>query len=266
MNTFFNLKIEKLFKKLKDDVMDRFTNMLNVLQDYRQIGRIKIQVLEQAHQLNFILSDPEGKLSKQIVELENKLRAIVRQHFDYAFEAPEIYKNGIKGVEVINECVWNFEKEFKMDEVQLKIKQLVAEGKSELNAVHLDDAKDADLLSHISIFTKELSLESWLNTERYIKIFLQTKGKAPQGTFIQLFELCKDLKERDIGIGIAIPSISTNFSLMVKIAGLPETYCGEDITFVLKVFGAAIGKGFPIQSRVYAISASLFSIDFPFSS
>jgi hypothetical protein len=99
------LKIEKLFKKLKDDVMDRFTNMLNVLQDYRQIGRIKIQVLEQAHQLNFILSDPEGKLSKQIVELENKLRAIVRQHFDYAFEAPEIYKNGIKGVEVINECV-----------------------------------------------------------------------------------------------------------------------------------------------------------------
>jgi hypothetical protein len=47
-----------------------------------------------------------------------------------------------------------------MDEVQLKIKQLVAEGKSELNAVHLDDAKDADLLSHISIFTKELSLES----------------------------------------------------------------------------------------------------------
>jgi hypothetical protein len=94
---------------------------------------------------------------------------------------------------------------------------------------------------------------------------LQTKGKAPQGTFIQLFELCKDLKERDIGIGIAIPSISTNFSLMVKIAGLPETYCGEDITFVLKVFGAAIGKGFPIQSRFYAISASLFSIDFPFS-
>jgi hypothetical protein len=154
------LEIEKLFKKLKDDVMDRFTNMLNVLQDYRQIGRIKIQVLEQAHQLNFILSDPEGKLSKQIVELENKLRAIVRQRFDYAFEALKIYKNGIKGVEVINECVTNFEKEFKMDEVQLKIKQLVAEGKSELNAVHLDDAKDADLLSHISIFTKELSLES----------------------------------------------------------------------------------------------------------
>ena len=117
--------------------------------------------------------------------------------------------------------VRDFETEFDVSSVISQIKEYVNKGQKELIAIHEIDSNPVK--QNIIFFTNRYALDMWFNTERSVKILLSTAGSSPEGTFLKLFDLSRPLKALGIEVGIALPSISTTFSLSIKIRQISKT-------------------------------------------
>jgi hypothetical protein len=132
-------------------------------------------------------------------------------------------------------------------------------------AIHESDATEFE--DFIIFFTNHISLEKWFNSETNIKILLSTKGDEPKGEsiFKRLFNISKSLNKLNIEIGIALPSISDDFSLKVKVNENIKHYECNDISYVISLLGVTLGIGNETEVLFHKLNASLYEISLPLS-
>ncbi len=142
-----------------------------------------------------------------------------------------------------------------------KINEYLSECQQELIGIHETDS--SPVKEYITFFTNHNSLDSWYNTERKIKILLSTAGSSPEGAFMRLFNLSPALSKLGIEVAIAYMSISTNFSLAIKVKENSRNYLPEDINRVLSILSVLIGFGSQMETLFYSLNASLFEHKLP---
>jgi hypothetical protein len=132
-------------------------------------------------------------------------------------------------------------------------------------AIHESDATEFE--DYITFFTNRISLEKWFNSEKNIKILLSTLGDEPKGEsiFKRLFNISKSLNRLKIEIGIALPSISDDFSLKVKVNENIKHYVCNDISYVISLLGVTLGIGNETEVLFHKLNASLYEISLPLS-
>ncbi|CAG8750478.1 14574_t:CDS:1, partial [Ambispora leptoticha] len=107
------------------------------------------------------------------------------------------------------------------------------------------------------------ALNRWMDPESNSKILLYTKGSSPTGAFRRLFNISEALQKLKIEVGIALPSISENFSLVIKIHEKVEVYSSDEIPQILGIISAAIEMNGSIESQFYALKALHSKIQLP---
>ncbi|CAG8583093.1 17266_t:CDS:2, partial [Cetraspora pellucida] len=224
ISQFLDIKVEKLYKQLKDSILENFRTMLIALKDYQSHEYIKRCVLRTEYRLQRILYDSQSKLSKDITEYQNDLKKTTSHYFEQTYEALKKYKVGNCSYEDLFQIMRDYdESDFCIVKVYAKIEKFVSDGRNELNVVH---EKDAALMNN-------------------------------------LFKIVNALQKRKIEVGIALPSISNEFSLEIKDHNLSKIYSMTKIPQVLRILSAAVGMGNPIESRFYMLNASHLKIKLP---
>ncbi|RUP48911.1 hypothetical protein BC936DRAFT_143662 [Jimgerdemannia flammicorona] len=259
---FLDLKLEKLYLQLHDDILERFRVILLALQDFRISGYVWNSVLEIEPRLHVILSDPKSPLSEQITIYEKELREAADIYFGRAYKALEAYKIArSKDVDLVKIVREYSACEFSVMNVYAKIEEFVLSGKGELRGVHEGGAKLMKV--DITLFSNPHELDDWINTETNIKILLRTGGQSSDGAFRHLFALRKLLQQNGVDVGIALPCISDEFSLTIKVYDKAAIHHAVNIPHVLSILSVAVGMGEPIETRFHEINASQFGKHLP---
>ncbi|CAG8691360.1 12008_t:CDS:1, partial [Ambispora leptoticha] len=89
---FLDIKVEKLYKQLDNNILNNFCTMLVTLKDFQSPEYVKSCVLENENRLQTILSDPQSELSKKIAEYEKELKIEASKYFQQAYEELKNYK------------------------------------------------------------------------------------------------------------------------------------------------------------------------------
>ncbi|CAN0125911.1 unnamed protein product [Lampetra fluviatilis] len=259
---FLDVAVEKLYLQISETLLCDFRAMLISLQDSRQPDCIKRRVLEKEHRLQHILSDSSSPLSQDISQYEKILNKNVESFFMYACKALIDYKQAVITSSELHKIIEEYEmSQFSAVDISAKVDEFVMDGKHELDGIHEKDATQME--AKICTFTNRALLNEWMNTESNIKILLQTKGDPSSGVFHRLFKISHALKEHNIDVGIALPSISNNVSLTIKAREHQKCYQAADIAPILGIVSAAVNMGSSAENQLYTIMASRFNITLP---
>jgi hypothetical protein len=175
--------IEKLYIKLKEQTIDKFSKILNHIRDFNIQNCIRNRVFDTYSDSGTIIFNIKSKLCEEIRVYENTLIEITNK---YLYEAGELLKNYKKGVvkeDKISEFVLKFENEFKITMVDLKIQEFAEKCRKELNGIKFKDSiinnkdDESKIKDEYQLFTDEDACKEWLNTDRINKILLKTDGK-----------------------------------------------------------------------------------------
>nr|XP_032834703.1 uncharacterized protein LOC116956925 [Petromyzon marinus] len=259
---YLDIDVEKLYLQISETLLCDFRAMLISLQDSRQPECIKRRVLEKEHRLQRVLSDSSSPLSRDISQYEKILNKNVESLFICACKALRNYKQAVITSSELHTITEEYEmSHFSAVDISAKVDKFVMDGKHELDAIHEKDATQME--AEICIFTNRALLNEWMNTEANIKILLQTKGDPSSGVFHRLFKISHALKEQNIDVGIALPSISDNFSLTIKAREHQKCYQAADIPLILRIISAAVNTDSSAENQFYTIMASHFNITLP---
>ncbi|XP_075910970.1 uncharacterized protein LOC116956927 [Petromyzon marinus] len=259
---YLDIDVEKLYLQISETLLCDFRAMLISLQDSRQPECIKRRVLEKEHRLQRVLSDSSSPLSRDISQYEKILNKNVESLFICACKALRNYKQAVITSSELHTITEEYEmSHFSAVDISAKVDKFVMDGKHELDAIHEKDATQME--AEICIFTNRALLNEWMNTEANIKILLQTKGDPSSGVFHRLFKISHALKEQNIDVGIALPSISDNFSLTIKAREHQKCYQAADIPLILRIISAAVNTDSSVENQFYTIMASHFNITLP---
>ncbi|CAN0210923.1 unnamed protein product [Lampetra planeri] len=259
---FLDVDVEKLYVQINDTLLCDFRAMLISLQDSRHPDCIKRRVLEKEHRLQRILSDSSSPLSQDISQYEKELNKNVESFFICACNALKDYKQAVITCTELHKIIEEYEmSHFSAVDIYTKVDKFVMNGKHELDGIHEKDATQME--AEICIFTNRELLNEWMNTESNIKLLLQTKGGPASGVFHRLFKISHALKEHNIDVGIALPSISDNFSLTIKAREHQQIYQVADIPLILGIVSATISTDWSVENQFYTIVASRLKIRLP---
>ncbi|CAG8542766.1 38785_t:CDS:2 [Gigaspora margarita] len=237
ISQFLDIKIEKLYKQLKE------------------------------HCLQKILSDSKSKLSKDIKGYQKDLEKATSNYFEKACEALKKYKVKECNPEELFQIMRDYdESNFCIVRVCANIEKFVSHRRNELNIINEKDATLMDI--NIIYFTNFDELNGWLNSGINIKVLLWTstnsfKGNFPNRVFQNLFKIVNELQKQIVEVGIALPSISNNFSLEIKDHQISKIYSIAEIPQILRILSVAIGMENPIESHFYMLSALHKKIKLP---
>jgi hypothetical protein len=92
INQFLEVKIEKIYLQLKDEVMEKFQSMLINIRNFQAIDCVKSRLINDDYRLKVILFDEMSPLTQQIAEYEKNLQKISSKFFTKAMEALKAYK------------------------------------------------------------------------------------------------------------------------------------------------------------------------------
>ncbi|CAG8539918.1 14623_t:CDS:2 [Racocetra fulgida] len=255
---FLKFEGEKFYKQLQDNALENF---LIKLKKYQSSEYIKNHVLKKEPRLQFILSDNQSKLSKDILEFQKELRKKTEEDFKSVCDALRKYKIAQCTYKELFQKKQDYDKsDFSTEKVRDKIKSFVSYGRQELSIVC---EKDATI--NIKYFTNLDKLEEWFNSRLSVKVLLRTSlSDSSNSTIHHLIEIADALQKQNIEVGIAFPSVLNDFSLEIKDYDDSKIYRGtKEILQVLEILNAAIGVGNPIKSRFYMLYALCFKIQFP---
>ncbi|XP_061434127.1 uncharacterized protein LOC133359660 [Lethenteron reissneri] len=259
---FLDIDVEKLYMQISETLLCDFRAMLISLQDSRQPECIKRRVLEKEHRLQCVLSDSSSPLSQDISQYEKILNKNVESFFICACKALRDYKQAVITSIELHKIIEEYEmSQFSAVDIYTKVDKFVMDGKHELDGIHEKDATQME--AEICTFTNRALLNEWMNTESNIKILLQTKDGPSSGVFHRLFKISYALKEHNIDVGIALPSISDNFSLTIKAREHQKCYHAADIPLILGIVSAAMSTDSSVENQFYTIMASRFNITLP---
>ena len=172
-------------------------------------------------------------------DLDRKLRSSEPR----AIEALTRYKKGIANGTSIMEIVFEFEKVFKIFDVERYIDMFVEMCKQELNAVHFNDVKQ--VVGSFQLFTDLNSEQTWFRQHRSPKVLLKTDGlsQVNGNLFLSFYDLCAGLKQLGFEIGVSLPSVAnSSLSLSIKINADSQVYTNESISFALKILHVIVDK------------------------
>ncbi len=91
---FLDIKIEKLYQRLKDDVIDDYQSILIDIMNYRTPNWLKNQILQNDSRLIRILSDERSPLTAEITKFESSLKKKAEKQSGITKTALQQYKNG----------------------------------------------------------------------------------------------------------------------------------------------------------------------------
>ncbi|KAF0554715.1 Interferon-induced very large GTPase 1 [Gigaspora margarita] len=269
ISQFLEVEVESLYKQLHDSIFENFRTMLIALKDYQSPEYVKNHVIRTEYRLQMILSDSQSQLSKDIIEYQEKLKMITNDYFERACEALKKYKVAKCNSDELLQIMHDYDKcDFSIVKVCAKIESFVLYGKHELNSIYERDATRMNV--NIIYFTNSKELNEWLYSGISVKILLRTgidssKTNSTNGAFQTLFKIVNALRERNIEVGIALPSVSNDFSLEIKDHRRSKTYSIAEIPQVLKILSASVGMGNSIESRFYMLNALHSDIQLPFT-
>nr|XP_032834298.1 uncharacterized protein LOC116956641 isoform X1 [Petromyzon marinus]XP_032834300.1 uncharacterized protein LOC116956641 isoform X1 [Petromyzon marinus] len=262
---FLDVKVERLYMQIDETLREDFRTMLISLQDSRGPGCIKRRVLEKDNRLSLILSDPNSELSQNISKYENMLNKKMELIFVRACNVLKEYKRAIATSSDLRAILQEYgTSDFSVVDLYAKVEEFVVDGKRELGGIHAED--ETRMGADICLLTNRESLREWISTESNIKILLYTKGDSTSGAFNRLFNLSQTLKELNIEVGVALPSISDSFCLSIKVKEKLTNHESADIAWILGILSAAVKRDSSMESRFYTIMASLFEIELPLQS
>ncbi|CAG8479801.1 12163_t:CDS:2 [Cetraspora pellucida] len=267
VSQFLEIEVEKLYKQLNDSIFENFRTTLIALKDYQSSEYVKNCVIRTEYRLQKILSDSQSQLSKDIIEYQKNLKKVTNNYFERACETLKKYKIAECDSDKLLQIIHDYDKsDFSIVNVCAKLESFVSYGKYELNGVYERDAALMNL--KIIYFTNSNELNEWLYSGINVKLLLWTgidssKVNSTNGAFQSLFKIVNALQERNIEVGIALPSISNDFSLVIKDNIRSETYSIVEIPQILKILSAAVGMGNPIESRFYMLNALHSNIQLP---
>ncbi|CAG8746196.1 564_t:CDS:2, partial [Gigaspora margarita] len=242
ISQFLEVEVERLYKQLHDSIFENFRTMLIALKDYQSPEYVKSHVIRTEYRLQMILSDSQSQLSKDIIEYQEKLKKITNDYFERACEALKKYKVAKCNSDELLQIMHDYDKcDFSIVKVCAKIESFVLYGKHELNSIYERDATRMNV--NIIYFTNSNELNEWLYSGISVKILLRTgidssKTNSTNGAFQTLFKIVNALRERNIEVGIALPSVSTDFSLEIKDHRRSKTYSIAEIPQVLKILNS----------------------------
>nr|XP_032834726.1 interferon-induced very large GTPase 1-like [Petromyzon marinus]XP_032834728.1 interferon-induced very large GTPase 1-like [Petromyzon marinus] len=259
---YLDIDVEKLYLQISETLLCDFRAMLISLQDSRQPDCIKRRVLEKEHRLQCVLSDSSSPLSRDISQYEKILNKNVESFFICACKALRDYKQAAITSRELHKLIEEYEmSNFSAIDIYTKVDKFVMDGKHELDGIHEKDVTQME--AKICTFTNRELLNEWMNTESNIKILLQTKGGRSSGVFHRLFKISHALKEQNIDVGIALPSISDDFSLTIKAREHQKCNQVADIPLILGIVGAIVTTDSSVENQFYTIMASRFNITLP---
>jgi len=266
INFYLNIKIEKLYAKLQENILQRFIAMLGYIKDFtQQKDSIKQRVLNKDPQTQMFLFNENAKVTKEIRQYEADLDRSLRIFEPRAIEALTRYKKGIADGTSLMKIVLEFEEVFKITDVERNIDKFVEICRQELNAVHFNDGKE--VIGSFQLFTDQRSQETWFRQNRAPKVLLKTDGlsQVSGNLFLSFYDLCAGLKQLGFEIGVSVPSAAYSpLSLSIKINANSQVYTNESISFVLKILHVIVDKpseeNYNIK-RFYAIFAQLRNFD-----
>ncbi len=94
IDQFLDIKIEKLYKRLQDEVIDDYQSILIDIMNYRTPNWLKNQILQNDSKLIRILSDERSPLTAKITAEESRLKKKAEKFSGITKTALQKYKNG----------------------------------------------------------------------------------------------------------------------------------------------------------------------------
>ncbi len=186
-----NFKIQKLYIKLEDTVIQKYNNehvflyylnfypnsfidMLVNIHDYNYINCVRNRIIDENPDNGKIIFNQKSQISINIRNYEKSLIQITKKYFELFVKSYKLYKNGKKTNGDLLEIYDNFEKEFKITEIKNKIREFSNYCAYQLKAIQflvLDK-----YINNYKLFTDELSLNEWYVSHDKPKILLKTAG------------------------------------------------------------------------------------------
>jgi hypothetical protein len=268
---YLNVKIEKLFLVLKDEVLNKFENMLTLIRDYNHINclRNKIIELEKSekmrvkYQLGKILFDENSAIFKKIDVEEKKLIEINAKYLKLSMETFRDYKVHEKTEKDIVSLVENYEREFNQTENSEKITNFYSQAKQDMIEAKYSDAPEC-----VRFFTNSLFLNEWYRSGNGNKVLLRTNKRAlvdpnqADNFFYSFYNMSVELNKRGFEIAVAFPSVDESFSLSIKLNDKEETYEPDDIVFAIEMVNTLLGVASPHRQLFYKIYFDLENMPF----
>ena len=182
ISNYLDLQIEKLYLKLEEETLEKFSSMLSHIHNFSRIHCISRRVFDQYNLANKFIFNKKSEITVDIYKYEKEIIDITKIFFPKAVNTLKDYKihkcDELQLLSLISE----FEEKFNIVSIENKIDFFIETCEKELTGIRYDDGKDNE--SDYDIFVEKFSLDRWLSSEKDPIILLKTNGKPPKGTFI----------------------------------------------------------------------------------
>ena len=164
--------IEKLYLKLKDETIVKFTVMLQEIQDFNFKNCVRNRVLDIHKENGNIIFNKKSEISMSIRNYEDSLMKITKEYFPKAVNILKEYKIGNKKEKDLLELFNDFEKMFTIKVVMDEIDSYVNQCQKELEGIQFAASKNN--INDYVLFSDVTTLDTWFLDYWKPKVLLKT--------------------------------------------------------------------------------------------
>ena len=148
--------------------------MLKNIHDYNYNDCVRNRIFDENPDFGKIIFNEKSQILINIRNYEKSLIQITKKYFELFVENYKLYKYGTKKKATLLEIYDNFEKEFKIKEIENKIKEFSKVFNDQLNLIHFKSYNKC--MKNYKLFTDESSLNEWYASHDKPKILFKTAG------------------------------------------------------------------------------------------
>ncbi len=185
---FLNIEIEKLYIKLKESTVDKFTVMLQEIQDFSYINCVRNRVLDTDSESGNIILNKNSEIYLSIRNFEESLIKMTKENFKKAVKTFKNYKTGNATESDLLQIINDFEQKFSVKMVMNKIDSYVNQCKNELEGIQFAASKNN--IDNYRLFTDVSAIDTWYLDYSKPKVLLKTDAKrSKECNFIFLIKI-----------------------------------------------------------------------------
>ena len=176
---YLDIQIEKLYLKLEEATLDKFSRMLSHIQNFSTLHCIRSRVHDKYDLSNKFIFNKKSQIAIDIDIYAKEVIGITKTFFPQAVNTLKDYKIHKCDERQLLKLISKFEGKFNIDSIENKINFFSETCEKELSGIRYDDSKDNE--KDYELFVDKFSLDKWFSLEKDPIILLETNGKPPKG-------------------------------------------------------------------------------------
>lgn len=256
INHFADVDIARLYKKLDNEIMEQFLEMLSKANQYQDNNFFKQVILKRDSRLCFLL-DRKSALSDKGNEVQSALKQLGERFIIRSRKQLSKYKCGKCSLEKLIKILRDFEAS-EARTLEDEIQDLANKGILDIDKAH-DTVKD-----NLRLLTDESDKQEWIDRESNPKIIFEIGPKCSEEIINEYHQLVDPLCGIGIKMALVMRSIAKEFKLSILLDSREKViYKDSEVQQAIEMLRVNFRIGNQAKANFFAAIAAVKSVEFP---